>query len=108
MKKSDAVIRLILIAVSVVLIITLWTDYRSLCAELADTENLLEVSRATWQEISEEKEALQEELTQAKSDLREAELTLEETGPQREKLIAEIDQLKLDIEELRSRGAVAD
>lgn len=108
MKKSDMIIRLILVAVSVVLIITLWADYRSLCTELSDTEDLLEASRSTWQGISEEKEALQEELTQAKSDLREAELTLEETGPQREKLIAEINQLKLDIEALKSQGAAGD
>ena len=49
MKKSDMIIRLILVAVSVVLIITLWADYRSLCTELSDTEDLLEASRSTWQ-----------------------------------------------------------
>ena len=53
MKKSDMIIRLILVAVSVVLIITLWADYRSLCTELSDTEDLLEASRSTWQGISE-------------------------------------------------------
>lgn len=108
MKKWDVIIRVILIAVSVFLIFTLWTDYHSLNAQLADTENLLEVSRTTWQSISDEKEALQEELTQAKNNLREAELTLEETGPQREKIIAENEQLKLDIEVLKSQGAVVD
>lgn len=108
MKKTDFFIRLLLVAVSVLLIVCLLSERNSLMRELADTEERLETSRATWQAISDTKEALQEDLTNAKNDLREADLTIGESGPQREKLLLEIEQLRSEIEELKQQGAGAD
>lgn len=87
------------------LIIGLFTDLAVQRQTLTDTQQALDTSMATWQQIAEEKEGLQEELKLLKNDLREADLTLEETATQEEKLTAEIDQLTRDIEALRNSSA---
>ncbi len=61
----------------------------------------LEVSRATWEKIAEEKEALQDELQEARDALKEAKLTLQEKKARAEELRAEIETLKQEIAELK-------
>lgn len=103
MNKSRSVFVFLLVACIAALALTagLLLDLEAQRKALADTEQALDTSMATWQQIAEEKEALQEELAQLKSDLREAELTLEETATQEEKLTAEIEQLTRDIEAIQ-------
>lgn len=107
MSRSRSLFIFLLIAAIAALCLTfgLFTDLAVQKQSLADTKQALDTSMATWQQIAEEKEALQEELTQLKNDLREADLTLEETATQEEKLTNEIDQLTQEIEALRNGSA---
>lgn len=103
--RSLPIFLLIAAIAALALIIGLFTDLAVQRQTLTDTQQALDTSMATWQQIAEEKEGLQEELKLLKNDLREADLTLEETATQEEKLTAEIDQLTRDIEALRNSSA---
>ena len=103
--RSLPIFLLIAAIAALALIIGLFTDLAVQRQTLTDTQQALDTSMATWQQIVEEKEGLQEELKLLKNDLREADLTLEETATQEEKLTAEIDQLTRDIEALRNSSA---
>ncbi len=103
--RSLPIFLLIAAIVALALIIGLFTDLAVQRQTLTDTQQALDTSMATWQQIAEEKEGLQEELKLLKNDLREADLTLEETATQEEKLTAEIDQLTRDIEALRNSSS---
>lgn len=103
--RSLPIFLLIAAIAALALIIGLFTDLAVQRQTLTDTQQALDTSMATWQQIAEEKEGLQEELKLLKNDLREADLTLEETATQEEKLTAEIDQLTRDIEALRNSSS---
>lgn len=103
--RSLPIYLLIAAIAALALIIGLFTDLAVQRQTLTDTQQALDTSMATWQQIAEEKEGLQEELKLLKNDLREADLTLEETATQEEKLTAEIDQLTRDIEALRNSSS---
>lgn len=103
--RSLPIFLLIAAIAALALIIGLFTDLAVQRQTLTDTQQALDTSMATWQQIAEEKEGLQEELKLLKNDLREADLTLEETATQEEKLTAEVDQLTRDIEALRNSSA---
>jgi len=75
---------------------------------LRDTQRVRELeqelaqSRATWEKIAEEKEALQEDLKKVTEELKEARLTLEESTGRAEELREDLAQLDLEIAELQA------
>lgn len=104
MKKSTVIMECIVILVSLLLIFQCLTVYNRERKELKETLAAGEVSRSTWQSISDEKETLQAELSQLKNDLKEAKLTISEKEAKKETLTADVEALRLELAELKGEN----
>ncbi len=106
MKNKENALQRVLIflamAAALVLMIVLGGRYLRDGKTLGEKRQELEVSRATWERIAEEKETLQEELKEVTNELKEAKLTLEESTTRAEELRGQIETLKKEIEALKS------
>ena len=100
MNRTTRILLLFVMAVAILLtsfriadMVSLDRDVRAKQAELAE-------SRAVWEKIASEKEALQAELKQVTNDLKEARLSLSESETRTEELKEEIEGLECEIKAL--------
>ena len=103
MSKSTRVLMILAMALAVYLMVALAGGYLRDAETLRKTEAELAESRAVWEGIAEEKEALQEELKAATEDLKEARLTLSESETRAAELEEENETLRGEIAALKEK-----
>lgn len=94
-------LKIIVMAVAVLLVVFLVSDYVSMDRDLRSYEQQLAQSRETWEGIASEKEALQEELKEKKKQLNIAQLELDRSTEEASEIRAEIEQFRTEIEALK-------
>ena len=94
-------LKIIVMAVAVLLVVFLVSDYVSMGRDLRSYEQQLARSRETWEGIAAEKEALQEELKEKKKQLNIAQLELDRSTEEASEIRAEIEQFRTEIEALK-------
>ena len=94
-------LKIIVMAVAVLLVVFLVSDYVSMGRDLRSYEQQLAQSRETWEGIAAEKEALQEELKEKKKQLNIAQLELDRSTEEASEIRAEIEQFRTEIEALK-------
>ena len=94
-------LKIIVMAVAVLLVVFLVSDYVSMGLDLRSYEQQLARSRETWEGIAAEKEALQEELKEKKKQLNIAQLELDRSTEEASEIRAEIEQFRTEIEALK-------
>lgn len=87
---------------AILLLIFLSVRLNHSISKLRDLRNQLLVSRNTWEEISNEKEALQKELVSLTDQIREAQLTISESQEKMIDLTSENSKLKQEISALQT------
>ena len=94
-------LKIIVMAVAVLLVVFLVSDYVSMGRDLRSYEQQLAQSRETWEGIAAEKETLQEELKEKKKQLNIAQLELDRSTEEASEIRAEIEQFRTEIEALK-------
>ena len=103
MSKAMKLLLSLVIVTALCLTAVLALRYRSAGQRLLVLNQELAVSRARWEGIAEEKEALQADLKAVTDDLKEARLTLEESTARAAELEEDIATLEQEIAALKSQ-----
>ena len=101
MNKQIKIILCLVMISAIILMLLCSLHFVQLGRELAGNEKQLQESRAKWERIAADKEALQTELKEKQEELKEAELSLSESKEKAEKLRSEIESLQNDINALK-------
>ena len=107
MTRSMKVLCSLVLVAALVLASLLYAGLFRGFAALSSTEKELSESRAHWEKVAEEKEALQDQLAEVIASLKEADLTLSESETRAVELRADIAQLEAEIESLSARTSAA-
>ena len=108
MNKHLKITVIAVMAAALALILFCTLNYMNLGKELRSCEERLAESRAKWESIAAEKEALQDDLKAKQKELNIAQLELDNLTGDAEKLKAEIELLRTDIETLKNGKAAED
>ncbi len=100
--QTQRILIFLAMAAAIVLMVALGGKYLQDGKKLTAKQQELKTSRATWERIAAEKEALQDELKEVTNELKEAKLTLEEAITRAGELREQIETLKEEIETLKS------
>ncbi len=101
MSKPLKAILLLVLVLSLLLIFVHLEKYRSASNEYSLLLHQLDDSTEKWNQINQDKIALQSELKELTEQLREAELTIEESDKRSDELQQDIAQLESDIESMK-------
>lgn len=103
MSRAMKILLSLVIATALCLTAILALRYRAAGQQLLALNQELAVSRASWEGIAEEKEALQADLKTVTDNLKEARLTLEESTARAAELEEDIAVLEQEIAALKSQ-----
>lgn len=93
----------IVMAVAMVLVIVCSVQYLELNSRLKEYEAGLSESRAKWEGIASEKEALLEVLNEKQKELRETELSYNDSVQRAEEIRKDIETLNQELEALKQQ-----